>query len=207
MAGAASLSIGITGSAGSGKSTLCALWTVRGARRVDADEIGRSFLRRDSEVFSKVVEAFGPAILGPGGDVDRARLGRRVFADSVELERLNSIVHPPLLRALHAELGRFRTDPGPSRILLLDAALLVEWGDRSLWDRLVLVTAPRAIQIERIVAQRGLSAAEAALRLDAQLPESVRRPLADHVVTNDGDPAHLARQAETLWNEWQASLA
>lgn len=207
MALAASLSIGITGSAGSGKSTLCALWTARGARRVDADEIGRALLRRGSPEFTKVVAAFGPEILGAGGDIDRTRLGRRVFADIAELERLNSIVHPPLLRSLHAELGRFRAEPGPSRILLLDAALLVEWGDRSLWDRLVLVTAPRSAQVERIIAQRGLSAAEAAQLLDAQLPESARLPLADHVVTNDGGPAHLARQAELLWNQWQANLA
>lgn len=206
MAGLPSLCVGVTGRAGSGKSTLCALWEARGARRIDADAVGRALLQRDTPVFKRVVEAFGPGILGPAGDIDRQSLGARVFADSRERERLNSLVHPPLLLQLHAELAQFRREPPASRILILDAALLVEWGDRSLWDRLVLVCAPHALQIERLTKARGFTAPDAEAILRAQLPDEARRALADEEVVNDGDLAHLQAEAGRLWDAWQRLL-
>jgi dephospho-CoA kinase len=196
----------VTGSAGSGKSTLCGFWTARGAARVDADAVGRELLLRGSPVFDELVRAFGAGVLGADGHVDRRRLGARVFGDRSELERLNSLVHPPLLRELHRRLDAFRASPGPARVLILDAALLAEWGDRTLWDRLVVVTAPRRLQLERLERSRGLGAADAAARLDAQMPDAERVKLADHVVANDGDLEILEREADRLWNEWRGLL-
>jgi len=201
-----SLCVGVTGSAGSGKSTLCGFWTGRGAQSVDADAVGRELLRRGSPVFPALVAAFGEGVLDSGGEVDRRRLGARVFGDRAELLRLDSIVHPPLLAELHRRLEAFRAAPGPARVLVLDAALLAEWGDRSLWDQLVVVTAPRELQLERLGRQRGLSPAEARARLEAQMPEAERVRLADHVVVNGGDLALLEREAGRLWAEWQALL-
>jgi dephospho-CoA kinase len=201
-----SLCVGVTGSAGSGKTTLCRMWTGRGADYLDADAVGRELLRSGSPVFPALVEAFGAQVVGPDGDIDRARLGARVFGDRTELVRLNSLVHPPLLRELHRCLALFRAAPGPARVLILDAALLAEWGDRGLWDRLVVVTAPRALQLRRLERQRGLAPADAAARLAAQMPEAERVKLADHRVVNDGDLAQLERTAGRLWQEWQALL-
>ena len=200
------LAIGVTGSAGSGKSTLCAFWTDRGAELVSGDAVGQELLRTGSPVYRAVVSAFGPGMLAPGGDIDRRSLGTRVFADRRELERLNSLVHPPLLEELHRRLAEFRAHPGPTCILLIDAALLVEWNDRSLWDRLVVVTAPRAAQIERLSSQRGFSAQEAETILAAQRSDEERMRMADHVVRNDGDLDRLCAEAERLWIEWQSML-
>ena len=207
MAGARSLSIGVTGRAGSGKSTLCGMWEARGAHRLDADSIGRALLARGSAVYMQVVKEFGAGILDAQGNVDRPALGRLVFADSRELERLNSLTRPPLLRKLHSGLENFRTHPGSSRILIVDAALLVEWGDRSLWDRLVLVSAPHALQVERLVGQRGFAAPEAEAILRAQLPEAVRRAMADDEVVNDGNLDRLETEAARLWDAWVLLLA
>lgn len=199
--------MGVSGSAGSGKSTLCRLWTGRGAGCLDADAVGQALLRAGSPVFARLVEAFGRDALGPDGDFDRRRLGARVFADRMELQKLNSLVHPPLIAELHRRLEAFRAAPGPSRVLILDAALLAEWGDATLYDRLVVVTAPRAAKLERLRAQRGLDEAAAAARLDAQMPDAGRVKLADHVVVNDGDLVRLEREAARLWDEWQGWLA
>jgi dephospho-CoA kinase len=200
------LCVGVTGSAGAGKSTLCDLWMARGAERVDADAIGRALLLRGSPVHAEIVAAFGASVLGPAGDIDRAALGSRVFADRAELSRLNSLVHPPLIAELHRRLDRFRARPGPSRIVLMDAALLAEWGDSTLWDRLVAVLAPRLLKVARLVQQRGFTEARAAAVLESQWSDAERARLADYVVNNDGDLEILERQASSLWVSWQALL-
>ncbi len=200
------LVVGVSGSAGSGKSTLCHTWESLGAEVVDADALGRTFLLRGSPVFDALVLAFGTELLGSDGHLDRRRLGARVFADRLALEQLNSLVHPPLLERLRDRVREFRARTGPPAILVLDAALLAEWADPSLYDRLVVVTAPLAEQLARLQSQRGLREAQARAILDSQMPEPQRVALADHHVINDSEPGALEQEARRLWASWQPLL-
>jgi dephospho-CoA kinase len=111
-------------------------------------------------------------------------------------------VHPPLLRELHLRLERFRAAPGAARILLLDAALLAEWGDRTLWDRLVVVTAPRGIKAARLVRKRRFTEGQALSILEAQMSDEERAQGADFIVENSGDLERLEREASRLWDSF-----
>jgi dephospho-CoA kinase len=129
-----------------------------GARLVDADRLGHQVLE-DPRVRSELAQAFGPQVLGPEGRVRKDELGRRAFADAPSLARLNAISHPRLLTLLRSALMGFAA-AGVRGLVVLEAALLVEW-DLGAWcDEVVVVTAPRELRAERARAQRGLSAGE-----------------------------------------------
>ena len=188
--------LGITGGMCAGKSTVVEILEERGAHVLNADKFGHEILR-DPRAKQELVAAFGDGILGDDGEIDRSRLGRRAFAGPNELRQLNRISHPRLLGRLREELAeltrqRFRG------LVVLEAALLVEW-DLGRWcDEVWVVTAPEAVRIDRAMTQRGLSENEARERLERQLPEAERVRYADRSIVNDGSLEELRRQTVEL---------
>ncbi|HEV8479904.1 MAG TPA: dephospho-CoA kinase [Candidatus Eisenbacteria bacterium] len=195
--------VGLTGGLGAGKSSVAKILVESGARLVDADRLGHQVLE-DPRVRSELAQAFGPEVLGPEGRVRKDELGRRAFADAPSLARLNAISHPRLLTLLRSALMGFAA-AGVRGLVVLEAALLVEW-DLGAWcDEVVVVTAPRELRAERARAQRGLSAGEVEERLLRQLPEEIRVRYADRVLVNDGSPAGLAQAARELADSLRAA--
>jgi dephospho-CoA kinase len=190
----------------SGKSTLVSLFEESGARVVSADRLGHRVLE-EPEVRDQLVSVFGHGILGPDGEVDRRALGRRGFASPEALSRLNAISHPRLLSRLRQELARPAAE-GFRGLVVLEAALLVEWDLGGWCDRVVAVTAPAGQRLERAVSQQGLAREEAAERLNRQLPDEVRVRYADHALVNDGTlrdfRMRAAKLVEELWAAWRA---
>lgn len=196
--------IGITGGAGSGKSEVAAVFRALGARVVDADGIGHRLLRRGSLCYAKIVKAFGPGILGRRGTVDRGRLGDLVFSDSRKRRRLNRIVHPELVRQVKTRISRLkRTGDGP---VVVDAALLADWGLHRELDRLVVVDAPARVRLERLVS-KGVPPKKARGMMSAQLPARRLRRLADVVIDNSGTRAVLERRAAAAWRRMAKKVA
>src|SRR5262249_10534522 len=164
--------VGLTGGLGAGKTSVAKALVQAGARLVDADRLGHQVLE-DPRVRQELAEAFGKDVLGPDGRVKKDELGRRAFASAESLRRLNAISHPRLLTLLRAALQGFAA-AGVHGLVVLEAALLVEW-DLGAWcDEVVAVTAPRATRAARAAAARGLTAEEVEARLASQLPEEVR---------------------------------
>ena len=180
----------------SGKTVVAVRWREAGVRVIDADRLGHDVLREDEAVRKALVDAFGDGILGPDVAVDRAVLGRRAFATDEGLQRLNAIVHPPLLERLRAELIRAEAEGEP--IAVVDAALVFEFGlDREL-DLTVLVTAPEEIRAERLRRSRGLDDATIERVMAAQLPDAEKAAASDYVIVNDGSLEALRAAADRV---------
>ncbi len=186
--------IGLTGNIACGKSEAARMLAALGARVIDADQVAHAVMRPGTPVHSEIVCAFGPAILARDGSVDRARLGALVFADPEALATLEGLVHPATAAAVERQIAS-----ATERVVVVEAIKLIEAGMHARYDALWVVTAPRQAQIERLMATRGLSQAEAVLRIDAQPPQAQKVALADVVLHNDGDLAALQAQVEAAW--------
>jgi dephospho-CoA kinase len=195
--------VGLTGGLGAGKTSVARALVQGGARLVDADRLGHQVLE-DPRVRAELAEAFGKDVLGPDGRVRKDELGRRAFASPESLRRLNAISHPRLITLLRAALQGF-AGAGVRGLVVLEAALLVEW-DLGAWcDQGVVVTAPRELRARRAREARGLSAEEVEARLSSQLPEEVRVGYADRAVVNDGSAEVLAERVQDLADSLRAA--
>jgi dephospho-CoA kinase len=198
--------VGLTGGMASGKSTVARVLAAGGARLVEADGFGHRVLD-EPEVKAELAGAFGPQVLDAGGRVRRAEVGRLAFASAAALARLNAISHPRLLAAARRALDAVLAS-GFGGVVVLEAALLVEW-DLGVWcDEVVAVVAPLARRAAWAAAAHGLTAAEVGARFALQLPDSERVGYAERVVTNDGSLEDLERHAaelgRALWSAWRA---
>ena len=190
------LLIGLTGNIATGKSEVARMLATLGAVAIDADVVAHEVMRPGGLAYEAVVEAFGPGILAPDGAIDRSRLGAIVFRDAEALRRLEAAVHPATI----AEVDR-RIDAAEAPAVVVEAIKLIEAGMHRGYDALWVVVASRKNQIARLVASRGLSEEEAALRVDAQPPQEEKAALADRVFANDGDLQALQRQVEAAWEQ------
>lgn len=164
-----------------------------GAQRIDADRIGHAVLEQE-QVRHAVVRCFGGGILDGAGCIDRRLLGPLVFASQTAYSQFNDLVGPPLA----AELWR-QVEAADTHVVVVDAALIFEWGIEGRFDRIVAVIAPQRLCIARAVRRSGLPASEIERRLGFQLPAAEKARRADWVVDNGGDEAALAAAARRFW--------
>lgn len=188
------MNVGLTGGVGAGKSTITAMLAAHGAVIIDADAIAREVVRAGTPGFAAVVRRFGPNLVGPDGELDRAALARLVFADPAALADLNAVVHP-LVAARAAQLA---AQAPQGSIVVHDVPLLVENTLAGRYDLVVVVEADRETRLARLAA-RGLSRADAESRMHAQASDAQRSAVADVVLHNDGDHAALERDVDRLW--------
>lgn len=191
------LNVGLTGNIASGKTTVARLFEHWGATLIDADRIVHELERRGTPVFDAIVARFGPSIVAADGELDRAALGRRVFASPADRAALEAIVHPAVAaeRARRLTQARQRGD----RIVVSDVPLLFEVMDPAAFDAVVLVDAPDAVRRERLVAERGLDPATAEAMIRAQMPSPAKRARSTFVIDNDTDLARLERRAARVF--------
>jgi dephospho-CoA kinase len=189
--------LGLTGGIASGKSTASRAFRDAGAAVIDADQVAREVVAPGTPGLERLRQAFGPGILTPEGELDRGALGRLVFPDPRQRARLEAIVHP-LVAAAAAERRRELHARAPHRLVVYDVPLLYEVGLEGEFDRVVVVYVPRAVQVERLLARDGLSRAEAAERLAAQMDIEEKARRADEVLDNTGSRLQLRRQVAAL---------
>ncbi|MFN8549407.1 MAG: dephospho-CoA kinase [Candidatus Eisenbacteria bacterium] len=191
--------LGVTGGIGAGKSTLCRLLEeAHGVPLLDADRLGHEALVPGTTVYEAILARFGEEARGPGGALKRSFLGERVFRDPAALRDLNALVHPWILERIESRLSALKAS-GHDGIVLLDAALLLDWLDRFRPSAVVLVVAAREVRLERLE-RRGVPRPEAERRMAAQVElETTQDPRIDWVIDNSGSRAELARRAAELW--------
>jgi dephospho-CoA kinase len=201
------IQIGLTGGIGAGKSTVADGLVDRGAILIDADRIVRELQAPGAPVFRAMVERWGQEIVAPDGSLDRAAVAAIVFNDAQELRRLNAIVHPAVRAEMTASLAAV-ADTGA--VVVLDIPLLVdEQGStrpeyRDLAAIVVVDTDPE-LAVERLVAHRGFSEADARARVARQAGREHRLAAADYVVDNSGTIEALDAELDRLW-VWIGSL-
>lgn len=196
------LRLGLTGGIGSGKSIVSRVLASLGAVVIDADVVAREVVDPGTPGLAAVVEAFGPAVLRPDGSLDREALGRVVFGDDEARARLSGILHP-LIGARSAELWAAAEQAG-AEVLVHDVPLLVENHLEGMYDEVLVVDAPRDVQLDRLVRMRGMPLADAEQRIAAQAAPEVRLAAATRVLRNDGTVAELEAKVRALWDELTA---
>jgi dephospho-CoA kinase len=190
------LLVGLTGNIASGKSTVAARLRTLGAHVIDADALARAVVAAGEPALAAIAARW-PAVIAADGTLDRAALRQRVFADPAERAALEAITHPAIAARRDAALAAARA--AGARVVVYDVPLLFEAGLTGSVDRIVLVDAPEPVRRERLMRDRGLSAADADAAIAAQWPSARKRPLAQHVLDNDGTPAELLAQVDALW--------
>jgi dephospho-CoA kinase len=190
--------VGLTGGIASGKSTVSAMFRELGAHVIDADEVARDVVEPGTPGLEEVGRRF-PGVVDASGRLDRAALGRRVFADPAERQALEAILHP----RIREEVAR-RTDVlarAGVRVVLYDAALLIENGLHRGMQGVIVVYVPESVQRSRLAARDGLDEPAITARLAAQLPLADKRAHATWVVDNGGALQETRAQVRRIWDE------
>ncbi len=186
--------VGLTGGIGSGKSAAAELFAALGAAVVDTDAIAHELTAPGGAAIAPIRAAFGDAVIGPDGALDRAAMRRLVFADAPAKARLEAILHP----MIRAEAER-RSAAAHSPYVVLVVPLLVESGGyRNRVQRVAVVDCPEEVQVARVMARSGLSVQEARAIMAAQASRAERLAAADDVIDNGGEWAALRPQVERL---------
>src|SRR3954447_4646653 len=197
MAASHHLRVGLTGGIASGKSTVAAILRELGAVVIDADQVARDVVAPGTPGLAAVVAAFGPEVLTEAGALDRPAVARRVFEDPEARRRLEGIVHPLVRRS--AAAAEEAVPPGV--LVVHDIPLLVETGQASAFDAVLVVDVPEELQVERMMADRGWSREEALSRIAAQASREERLAAATHVLDHSGTREHLRAQLVTTYRE------
>lgn len=191
--------IGIVGGIGSGKSTVANTFAQLGGTVIDGDRAGHAALRVPN-IRDQIARRW-PSAVQSDGEIDRASLGRIVFADPSQLRELEGIVFPFIKTLLQAEIAAAKRD-GPFEFIILDAAVMLEAGWSSVCDRLVFVESSQELRQAR-VANRGWSPEDLARRERSQLSLDEKRRRCDAVIVNDSDLGSVERQVHELKCKWR----
>lgn len=171
--------VGMTGGIGSGKTTVARVFRTLGVPVFEADAEGRKLLDNDAAVQAAVTERFGKQVM-PNGKVDRKALASIVFHDPKALADLNGIIHPAV-RAAFSRWARAQDEP----YVIMESAILAESGGHANFDRIIVVSAPEALRLARVVQRDGAEQSAVKARMDNQANDEERYAIADHVIHND----------------------
>ncbi|MGI6083058.1 MAG: dephospho-CoA kinase [Limnochordia bacterium] len=193
------LVLGLTGGIASGKSTVAHMLSSLGARVIDADRLARDVVALGSEALTEVRKEFGRSVFNADGSLNRAALGKIVFADPAKRKRLEDITHPRILKEMRRQLQVIKAQ-GETALIVLDVPLLFETPEiLPLCDYTAVVWLPEELQIRRLIQRDRLSRPDALRRIGAQMPLDEKRRLADVVIDNSGSLTATQTQVRDLW--------
>jgi dephospho-CoA kinase len=193
--------VGLTGGIASGKSTVAARLAEHGIELIDADAIAREVVVPDKPAWRKIVEHFGPQVLGRDGFIDRATLGRIVFADPAKRKLLNQLTHPPVVEEIASQLELLQAFDG---VVVVDVPLLVEAGVDRGYQAIIVVASKPETQLRRLVQLRGMPEADARDRIAAQASLDEKLAVATHVIWNEGTLEGLRERVDEVAAELTA---
>jgi dephospho-CoA kinase len=188
--------LGLTGSFGSGKSTVASLLAEMGATVIDADKLAAEAVEPGQPALAALIGEFGPEIVDRQGRLQRKALAERIFGDRPAARRLEALIHPPVLAGIRRALEERRGEP----LVVLDIPLLFEAGMEGWMDKIVVVTIAENQRFARL-RRRGYSEREVMALLGMQMPQSRKITLADYVIDNSGTIEATRKHAQTLF-EW-----
>ncbi|MHC8949622.1 dephospho-CoA kinase [Sphingobacterium hungaricum] len=186
-----SLKIGITGGIGAGKSLVCKLFKTLGVPVYDADSEAKSLMVSNPELKEALIAAFGKETYLADGQVNRKFLADQVFNNETELKKLNSIVHPIVIQH-----GKDWAEAQTYPYSIKEAALLFESGSYKALDKIILVTAPEAIRIQRVMERDGVTEEQVKDRISKQMADADKQALADFILLNYGKTSLIAQVYE-----------
>ena len=192
--------IGLTGSIGSGKSTVAGLFKELGAEVIDADQVSRQVVEPGSETLIQLTSEFGDQILNPDGTLNRAHVADIVFESDEKRHLLNSIIHPAIYSRIVSLIDEYR-DKG-CELVVLEAALMLEKGGLiKLTDHLVVVSIDEETQLKRLEQRGELTTEQMKARIKTQLGNDEKIKHADFVIDNSGNLENTRTQVSGIWNK------
>ncbi len=178
--------IGITGGVGSGKSAILGYLAEHYPCRVlYADELTAKMQKKGGKCYEAMARMFGPEYLLPDGELDRAKIGGRVFGDPEALKALNDLIHPIVVEEIKRQIKEAGSK-GNTEFFFLEAALLIETGFDKICDELWYIYARREVRIKRLEESRGYTPERSAQMMERQLPEEVFLKYCQVVIDNSG---------------------
>jgi dephospho-CoA kinase len=191
---ATAFSVGLTGGIGCGKSTVADLFAARGAAVIDTDLIAHQLTAPGGMAIPAIRAQFGDTFIGTDGAMDRARMRAHVFADPLEKQKLEAILHP----LIRQETERAAAEAGGDYVMFV-VPLLIESGTwKQRVARVLVIDCPEQLQIERVMRRSQLGEAQVRAIMAAQVSRDTRLASADDVIVNDGDVNALIPQVERL---------
>jgi dephospho-CoA kinase len=198
--------IGLTGGVACGKSTVARIFSELGAQVVDADKLVHELYRQGEPVYHELVKRFGPGILNAGGEIDRSRLAALAF-EGGRVQELNRIVHPAVFVRQQQWLQEVAARDADA-IAMVEAALILEAGGKSRYDKIIVVTCRPEQKVARYAQRAGISESAARVEVErrsrAQMTDDEKASQADFVIDNSGPLEQTRRQAENIYAELKA---
>ena len=188
--------IGITGSIGSGKTTVAKLFSMHWYKRIDADEIAHKLLGKNTYAYKKIIKEFGNEILNKNKNIDRGKLGDLVFNNAEKLNKLNSITHPIIIKNIKKRINEIKKECPDKTRIVIDAPLLLETKAKDLIDKIIVVKADKEVIIKRL--NKKYSKEKIERILNAQMPLDKKLEYADFVIENNRDLIHLKKRVKEI---------
>lgn len=188
--------IGLTGGIGTGKTEVLNILRNFGAYTIEADLLAHQIYSPGKKAWQAIVDAFGSSVLTAEQQINRKKLGEIVFADRDKLNQLNQIVHPKILEHLKKLIGEYRM--AGVRLLVIEAAILIEAGWIEIVDSVWVMKATPEIVIQRLRKKTTLTEKQITQRINAQISDAERQEKADAILTNNGDKSDLINQVNQL---------
>ena len=192
------LRVGLTGGLACGKSFVGEALASLGCYLIEADELGHEALAPGGAAHDAVVSEFGPEILAADGEIDRRALAAEVFGAPERLARLNSLVHPPVVRREEELIADFAKRE-PHGIAVVEAAILIETGSHQRFDQIILVICREEQQVERAMRRPGAVESDVRARISRQMPLEEKRKFANFVIDTSGEKADTVRQTREVY--------
>jgi dephospho-CoA kinase len=189
------IKVGITGGIGSGKTTVCKLFAAKGIAIYYADDRAKKIMTANRFVKSEIIKLFGQEAYYKNGRLNRKYLSSKIFNDKTLLEKMNAVVHPVVK---NDGIEWFRNQSGPFAIK--EAALLIEAGSYKDLDKIIIVTCPEDIRIQRVMQRDKSKKEDVKKRIKNQMPESEKVKFAHYIIINDG-VVDLKSQVDKIYNE------
>jgi dephospho-CoA kinase len=190
--------IGLLGGIGSGKSTVANQFANLGCAVIEADGIAHDIIE-NKDVIDTISSVFGAGVLSSDGIIDRSKLAARVFEDAEQLEKLQAIVHPPILEQCERLLTEYLSAPSVPAIIL-DVPLLLESGLDKRCNALIFVESPPAQRFQRAAEKKGLSEDQVKKRENFQISLDKKRQIAQYLIQNNSDLSDLAEQVAHIYS-------
>jgi dephospho-CoA kinase len=190
--------VGLTGSVGTGKSTVTNFFRELGAYVIDWDELARNVTHPQSQAWKEITEHFGKSILNEDLTINRQKLADIVFSDQKKLAKLDQIVHPKVFQEDERITNQIRGHD-PNALIIKDIPLLFELTHPISVDKIIVVSASEQTQLRRLK-QKGMARQDARHRIDSQLSLEEKVKSADFVVNNDGPQEETKRQVEGIYS-------
>ncbi|HXJ82866.1 MAG TPA: dephospho-CoA kinase [Candidatus Methylomirabilis sp.] len=197
---------GLTGGIATGKSTVSTMFAHLGAKIIDADLLAREVVMPGQPALAAIVKEFGPDVLQEDGSLDRKRLGAIIFGDPQKRKQLEGLTHPAI-RLRQQRILSVYEEEAFNGIVIWDAALLIESGGAKDMDRVVVVVADPAIELERLMTRDGFSEEEARRRMASQMPLAEKTKVADYVIDNSGSRVETERRVREVHGALLRDLA